>query len=77
MSENSVHLCRDCRHPMAVRYQSDGRGGYITLLTCCYPLCLLNAVTLSVDQYVQLTESQLKAYRKMNRTSRAKYMDAS
>jgi hypothetical protein len=76
MPENIVYVCRDCQQPMDVQHQSDGQGAYVTLITCWCLSCLLNAVTLNVDQYAQLTETQLKAYRKMNRTSRSKYLGA-
>ena len=76
MLESVVYLCRDCQHPMDVQYQDNGIGGYITLVTCWCSDCLLNAVTLSVNQYAHLTETELANYREMNSTSRTKYAKA-
>lgn len=70
------HFCNDCGHRMDVIRQQTMRGDYITLVTCWSLDCLLNAVTLSVEQYDTLTECQLEAYREMNRNSRPKYVSA-
>ncbi len=73
-SYSSEHLCRDCGLPMDVIRQQNACGGYIKLLTCWNADCLLNTVTLSVDQYNSLTEFQLEAYREMNRRSRPNFL---
>ena len=61
---------------MAVIQQENMRGGHITLVTCWNTDCLLDTVTLSVDQYGSLTEYQVEAYREMNRKSRRRYLTA-
>jgi len=61
---------------MDIIQQANSKGGFITLITCWNPKCLLETVTLSVDQYASLTECQLEAYRDMNRRSRPKFLSA-
>jgi len=71
---NPQVACRECGQTMAVIQQPSASGGYIPLVTCWQRSCLLYGVTLSVDQYNNLTEEHLDAYREMNRVSRAKYL---
>lgn len=75
-NERCERFCKDCGQPMGIIQQQSMRGGYIPLVTCWNSACLLNTVTLSVDQYDTLTEYQLEAYREMNRNSRRKFAHA-
>lgn len=52
--------CVDCGHPMEAIKQ-----GEHTIVTCKHKSCTLYGVTLSTDQYVSLSASQLDEYRQM------------
>lgn len=73
LTRSFEHACRECSHPMDMIQQENSKGGFIALITCWNPDCLLKTVTLSIDQYAKLTECQIEAYREMNRNSRRKY----
>ena len=60
-------LCHDCGKPMDAQRQADGKGGSYIIVTCWNPQCLLRTVTRSLTTYFSLTESDLEAYRDMNR----------
>jgi hypothetical protein len=57
--------------PMDVQRQADGKGGSYVIVTCWNPQCLLRTVTRSLTTYSKLTESELEAYREMNRAQSA------
>lgn len=59
--------CRDCHKEMEQINQPRFEGGYLTLITCKNPACLLRNVTLSIPQYVKMTDAQLEEYRVINR----------
>lgn len=59
-------VCRDCGNVMSALEQRLTHGT-LTLITCWTPACPLSTVTLSVEQYNGLNESQLESYRAMNR----------
>jgi len=63
--------CRDCGQPLDCQYQADGKGGFYWLVTCWNPSCLLRTVTRSLATYSKLTDSDLEAYREMNRVREA------
>lgn len=65
--ENTPCNCKDCGKPMEVAQQALMRG-FVTIVTCWTPGCLLATVTLSTEQYKSLSEIQFEAYREMNRT---------
>lgn len=62
-----VHVCRDCGKPLDVQTQADGKGGSYQIVTCWEKSCELRTVTRSLASYTLLTESELEAYREMNR----------
>lgn len=64
-------LCHDCKQPMDVQPQADGRGGYYLLVTCWNRNCLLFSVTRSLVSYSNLTECDFESYRQMNRARMA------
>ena len=63
--------CRDCGMPLDVQRQADGKGGSYVIVTCWNPQCLLRTVTRSLTTYSNLTDSELEAYREMNRAQLA------
>lgn len=64
-------VCRDCGQPLDTCQQADGRGSHYLLVTCWNPECLLQTVTRSLDTYMLLSETELAAYRDMNRARMA------
>lgn len=60
-------VCRDCGNVLSEIAQPRFNGDPITLHTCWNADCLLNGVTLSVDQYNRMSEAELEAYRTVNR----------
>jgi hypothetical protein len=60
------HVCRDCGEVLTPIVQQLTRGS-VTLVTCWNRQCDLATVTLSVEQYNGLSETQLEAYRQMTR----------
>lgn len=68
---HETHLCRDCGMPLDCQSQDNGKGGFITLMTCWNPACLLRTVTRTPATYYKLTETELEAYREMNRVREA------
>jgi len=50
---------------MELIYQPKFNGGAIPLITCRTKGCSLSGVTLSPDQYANLTSLQLDSYRQM------------
>jgi hypothetical protein len=63
--------CRDCGMPLDTQRQADGKGGFYIIVTCWNPRCLLRTVTRSLTTYSSLTDSELEAYREMNRSQQA------
>jgi hypothetical protein len=66
--------CRDCGKPMEIIQQEELDNRSFSLVTCWQPTCLLCGFTLSVDRYKKLNQTQLEAYREMNRISQLKYV---
>ena len=64
-------VCHDCGKPLDTKRQADGKGGYYVIVTCWNPQCLLRTVTRSLATYASLTDSELEAYREMNRSRAA------
>lgn len=71
MIVHETHLCRDCGKPLDCRSQADGKGSSYLIVTCWNPACLLRTVTRSLATYYKLTETELEAYREMNRVREA------
>jgi hypothetical protein len=74
---NAAHIrvfCRDCGQPMAVIQQEELDGSYFIQVTCWQPHCLLHGFTLSLERYQRLNDSQLEAYRQMNRIYAPQYV---
>lgn len=59
--------CRDCGQPLGIIRQDGLDGDYLVQVTCWQTDCLLHGFTLSLNQYLSLTESELEIYRKTTR----------
>jgi len=66
------HTCKDCHHELDMIQQPRWNTGYITLLTCWNPDCLLYGYTLSSEQYSRMNDDQWEQYRAGNRAKLAK-----
>lgn len=60
-------VCRDCGCPQHSIEQSRLNGTTYPLYTCWNSDCLLYAVTLTAEQHARMSETELEAYRMMNR----------
>lgn len=69
--------CHDCHKELSLIQQQKWNGGTINLVTCWNPLCLLNSVTLTVEQYYSLSDAQFEDYRQINRARLAEKAVAS
>ncbi len=61
------YLCHDCGNPLDAQLQDDGKDGYYIIVTCWNPHCLLRTFTRSLVSYTNLTDTDLEAFREMNR----------
>lgn len=64
--------CRDCQQPLDLQQQANSPriGGFMTLVTCRNPDCLLHGMTREQGSYIKLTEAELEPYRVINRMNK-------